>query len=189
LSISAPPVDGGAVHADGLGDLGDGVLPLVVRADSFLHAAHRGGLPAVQLGLAAPGAPSGTGGFEAFACPDNQFALELLDRAENMEDQAPGRCGRIDVLLEDHQADAALVPLVGEREEVLQRRIARDRRVMTNTSPSRRQARALSSSGRSASLQHIEVTGRAPGRVLPHATVRPVQRLAQHSPDSHQCVS
>src|SRR5712671_7592426 len=28
-------VDDGAVHADGLGDLGDGVLPLAVRAGSF----------------------------------------------------------------------------------------------------------------------------------------------------------
>src|SRR2546430_184359 len=55
-------VHGGAVHADGLGDLGDGVLPFAVRADSLVHAAHRGGLPGVQLGLAAPGAAAGPGG-------------------------------------------------------------------------------------------------------------------------------
>src|SRR6266702_2556233 len=114
-------VDGGAVHADGFGDLGDGVLPLAVRADGFVHAAHRGGLPGVQLGLAAAGAPAGTGGFEALAgALDDQLALELVDRAENMEDQAPGRRGRVDLLLEDDQADAALAQLVGEREEVLQ---------------------------------------------------------------------
>src|SRR6266576_2004987 len=60
-------VDGGAVHADGLGDLGHGVLPLAVRADSFIHAAHRGGLPGVQLGLAPASAPAGPGGLEALA--------------------------------------------------------------------------------------------------------------------------
>jgi len=32
----------GAVHADGLGDLGDGVLPLAVPPGSFMNAAHRG---------------------------------------------------------------------------------------------------------------------------------------------------
>src|SRR5690242_10192935 len=58
-------VHGGAVHADGLGDLGDGVLPLPVRSGRFVHAADGGGLPVVQLGLAAPGAPAGPGGIEA----------------------------------------------------------------------------------------------------------------------------
>src|SRR5215510_16121753 len=32
----------GAVHADGLCGLGDGVLPLAVRPDSFIHAVHLG---------------------------------------------------------------------------------------------------------------------------------------------------
>jgi len=110
------------VHADGLGDLGDGVLPLAVRAGGLVHAAHCGGLPGVQLGLAAAGAPAGTGGVEALAgALGDQFALELVDRAEDVEDQPPGRGGGVDVLLEDHQADAALAQLVDEREEVLQR--------------------------------------------------------------------
>ena len=38
-----------------------------------------------------------------------------------MEDQPPGRCGRVDLLLEDDQADAALAQLVGKRQEVLER--------------------------------------------------------------------
>ena len=38
-----------------------------------------------------------------------------------MEDQPPGRRGRVDLLLQDDQADAALAQLVGEREQVLQR--------------------------------------------------------------------
>ena len=46
-------IDGGAVHADGLGDLGDGVLPPAVRPGGLVHAADGGGLPGVQLGLAA----------------------------------------------------------------------------------------------------------------------------------------
>ena len=52
---------------------------------------------------------------------DDQLALELIDRAEDVEHQPPGRRGRVDVLLQDDQADAALAQLVGEREQVLQR--------------------------------------------------------------------
>ena len=107
-------VDGGAVHADGLGDLGDGVLPLAVRADRFVHGAHRGGLPGVQLGFAPAGAAAGPGSLEAFAgALDDQLALELIDCAEDVEDQPPGRRGRVDLLLQDDQADAALAQLVG----------------------------------------------------------------------------
>src|SRR5271166_6236390 len=82
-------VDGGAVHADGLGDLGDGVLPLAVWASRFVHAADGGGLPVVQLGLAAAGAAAGPGGGQALAgALDDQLALELIDRAEDMEGQS-----------------------------------------------------------------------------------------------------
>src|SRR6266568_7219440 len=79
-------VHGGAVHADGLGDLGDGVLPLAVRSGGLVHAADGGGLPGVQLGLAAAGAAAGPGGVEALAgALDDQLALELIDRAEDVE--------------------------------------------------------------------------------------------------------
>ena len=55
-------------------------------AKSSYRAAHRGGLPSVQLGLAAPGAPASPGGLEALAGAfDDQLALELVDRAEDME--------------------------------------------------------------------------------------------------------
>src|SRR5271166_3035688 len=60
-------VDGGAVHADGLGDLGDGVLSLAVRSGGLVHAPHGGGLGRAELGLAAAGASAGPGGFEALA--------------------------------------------------------------------------------------------------------------------------
>jgi hypothetical protein len=76
------------------------MLPLAVRADSFIHAAHRGRLPGVHLRLSAAGAPAGPGGAEALAgAPGEQLALELVDRAEDMEDQPPGRRGRVHVLL------------------------------------------------------------------------------------------
>src|SRR5438270_800386 len=72
--------------------------------------------------LAAAGGAAGPGGFEALAgALDDQLALELIDRAEDVEDQPPGRGGRVDLLLQDHQAGAALAQLVGERQEVLQR--------------------------------------------------------------------
>src|SRR5215510_13659697 len=68
----------GAVHADGLCGLGDGVLPLAVRPDSFIHAAHRGGLPGVQIGPSAASASAGSGGGEPHAgALDDQLALEL----------------------------------------------------------------------------------------------------------------
>jgi hypothetical protein len=89
----------GAVHADGLGGLGDGVLPLAVRPDGFMYAAHGGRLPGVQLGLSAASAPAGPGCVEALAgALDDQLALELVDRAEDMADQPPSRRGRVDVL-------------------------------------------------------------------------------------------
>ena len=132
-------VHGGAVDADGFGDLGDGVLPLAVRPGSLVHAAHRGGLPVVQLGLAAAGAPAGPGGVEALAgALDDQLALELVDRAENMEDQSPGRRGGVDLLAQDDQADARSRSSSASASRCFSDRIARDSRVMTNTSPSRR---------------------------------------------------
>ena len=86
------------------------------------YAAHGGGLPGVQLGLAAAGAAAGPGSLQALAgALDDQLALELIDRAEDVEDQPPGRRGGVDLLLQDDQADATLAQLVGQRQEVLQR--------------------------------------------------------------------
>jgi hypothetical protein len=50
--------------------------------------------------------------------PPHQLALELIDRAEDVEDQPSGRRGRVDLLLEDHQQPAHIllalvVPLSG----------------------------------------------------------------------------
>src|SRR6266496_3179593 len=115
-------IHGGAVHASGLGDLGDGVQPLAIRPGGGVHAPDGGGPGGAQLGLAAPGAAAGPGGVQALAgALDDQLALELVDRAEDMEDQPPGRRGGVDLLLQDDQADAALAQLVGERQQVLQR--------------------------------------------------------------------
>src|SRR6266478_75870 len=57
-------VHGGAVHAGGLGDLGDGVHPLAVRSGGGVHAADGVGPGGAQLGLAAAGAAAGPGGLE-----------------------------------------------------------------------------------------------------------------------------
>jgi hypothetical protein len=104
---------------------------------------------AFSFGLSAASAPAGPGGVEALAgALDDQLALELVNRAEDMEDQPPSRRGRVDVLLRTtrptpHSSASA--------RRCLSDRIARDSRVMTNTSPWRRWPRALSSSGRAAS--------------------------------------
>ena len=74
-----------------------------------------------SLGLRAAGAPPGPGGVEALAgALDDQLALELVDRAEDMEGQPPGRRGGVDLLLQDDQAGAALAQLLGQRQQVLQ---------------------------------------------------------------------
>jgi hypothetical protein len=39
---------------------------------------------------------------------DDQLALERIERAEDVEDEAPLRCGGVDLLLDHDQADAAL---------------------------------------------------------------------------------
>ena len=67
----------------GLGDLGDGVLPPAIRVGRFVYAADRAGLPGGQLGLAAAGPGGGQARAGAF---DEQLALELVDRAEDIED-------------------------------------------------------------------------------------------------------
>src|SRR5207245_2950326 len=49
-------VHGGTVHADGLGDLGNGVQPFPVQSRGLVHAPHGSGLGIAQLGPATPGA-------------------------------------------------------------------------------------------------------------------------------------
>jgi hypothetical protein len=49
------PVDGLAEHAEGFGDLGDGVLAFTVVALLLVYAAGHLGLPGGQLGFAANG--------------------------------------------------------------------------------------------------------------------------------------
>ena len=66
--------------------------------------------------LAASELAAGLGGGQALVgALDDQLALELVDRGEDVEHQPPGRRGRVDVLLEHHQADAALAEVVGQR--------------------------------------------------------------------------
>jgi len=114
-------VDGGAVHADGDGDLGGGVQPLAVRAGGGVHAADGSRLGGAQLGLAAAGAAAGPGGGQALpGALDDQLPLELIDRAQEMEHEPSLRGGGVDLLLEHDQADAALAQLVGQREQVLE---------------------------------------------------------------------
>ena len=77
------------MHSHGFGDLSDGVQPLAVRPGGGVHAPDGGGLGGAQLGLAAPGAAAGPGGLQALAgALDDQLALELVDRAEDVEGQA-----------------------------------------------------------------------------------------------------
>ena len=114
-------VDVSAVHADGLGDLGDGVLPLAVRA----------GLPGTCGGRWRPAGRSawacgrwcghGPGPQpDPPGCPRRSAPLELIDRTEDVEGQPAGRRGRVDLLLQHDQVHAALMQLISQRQQVLE---------------------------------------------------------------------
>jgi hypothetical protein len=78
--------------------------------------------PGVRLGLRPPTRPRARGGGQALVGAfDNDLALELVEGAEKVEDESAPRRGRVDLLLEHHQADAALAESLGEGEQVLQR--------------------------------------------------------------------
>ena len=69
---------------------------------------------------------------------DDQLALELIHRGEDVEDQTALNAGGIDVLLQHHQADVPLRSCSARWIMCFSDRIARDNRVMTSTSPPRR---------------------------------------------------
>ena len=63
----------------------------------------------------------GPGGRQALpGALDDQLALELIDRAQEVEHQAALRGGGVDLLLQDDQADIAVAQLIGQREQVLE---------------------------------------------------------------------
>ena len=100
-----------------------------------------------------PGVAAGRGGFEALAgALDDQLVLELIDRAEGVEDQPPGRRSRVDLLPHDDQADAAHVQLVGQRQEMLQQPHRAGQPDDDEDATLVQVGRALSNSGRAAFL-------------------------------------
>jgi len=127
------------MDADRVGDLGDGVLALAVGPFGLVHAAHRRRLAGGELGFPAAPPAAGPGRRQTLAGSlDDQLALELVDRAEDVEDEPALRGAGVDALLEYHQVDVAPLQFVFELEEVFSERIDRERQVMTNVSPSRR---------------------------------------------------
>src|ERR1700756_4478684 len=70
-------------------------------------------------GLGPPGPPPGRG--EAFVgALDDQLALKLIDAGQDVKHEPPVRRGGVDRLLEDDQADAALLQLLGEPDHVIE---------------------------------------------------------------------
>ncbi len=111
--------DDDAAAAHGTAPTGTQFERRIGADDTFLAS------PGEQAPEQAAGAAAGPGGVQALAgALDDQLALELVDRAEDVEGQPPGRRDGVDLLLQDDQADAALAQLVGEREEVLERATA-----------------------------------------------------------------
>lgn len=90
---------------------------------------------------------------------DDQLALELIHRGEDVEDQMALSAGGLDVLLQHHQADVPLRSCSPRWIMCFSDRIARDIRVITNTSLERLELR----------LGHARdqlVPGRGPGAAL-----------------------
>jgi hypothetical protein len=103
------PVDGFVGHAEGFGDLGDGVLAFTVVAFLVVHAAGHRGLPGRQLGLAAADPAAGPGGFQAFAGAfGDEVGEHLVHRGEHVEGEPPSRGGGVDALLEHDQVEPAV---------------------------------------------------------------------------------
>jgi len=103
------PADGFAGHAEGSGDLGDGVLTFTVGAGLVVHAAGRLGLPGGQLGFAAAGPAAGPGGFQALAGAfGDEVGEHLVHRGQDVEGEPAGRGGGVDALLEHDQVDPAV---------------------------------------------------------------------------------
>ena len=116
------PVDGFAGHAEGFGDLGDGVLAPAVGAGLVVHAAGHLGLPGRQLGLAAADPAAGPGGFQALAGAfGDEVGEHLVHRGQDVEGEPPGRGGGVDALLEHDQVDPALLEQRGDLGEVTHR--------------------------------------------------------------------
>lgn len=95
------PVDGGAWHLEEVCDLLDGFLSGVVELLC------QGDL----LGVRAPAAPAATsagGGEPVAGVGDDELALQLGEHREHSEHRAAFGGARVDALLDDVQADAAL---------------------------------------------------------------------------------
>ena len=130
-------VHGRAARPNGLGDLGD-VRRLFPAAGGRVHAADGGGLPSLSWGFR-PRRGRGPGSLQALAgALDDQLALELIDRAEDVEDQPPGRRGRVDLLVSTTRPTPRPRSSSASASRRFSDRIPRDSRVMTNMSPSRR---------------------------------------------------
>src|SRR5581483_3272621 len=110
------PVDGLPGHAPECSpDLLHGAVLLVV------HLTREPSLVIAEFRLPATAPPAGAGCRQAFmGALNDQFALELIDRGHDVEDKAPARRSRVDLLLEDHQFDPALAQLVGHVQQMPQ---------------------------------------------------------------------
>ena len=93
-----------AGHAEGFGDLGDGVLTSVVGAGLVVHVAGHLGLPGGQLGFAAADPAAGPGGFQALAGAfGDEVGEHLVHRGEHVEGEPARRAD---------SATTAMIPTV-----------------------------------------------------------------------------
>lgn len=110
------PSDGILTHAEQPGELGDGAPIFVAQAAHFGALLGREGRGPATHPTAAPG-----GGKTLVRALGDPLALELGDRGEDMEHQAPGRCGGVDVLGQGLEARARRLDPGDDPEKVLER--------------------------------------------------------------------
>jgi hypothetical protein len=115
------PVDGGPGDAELGGDLGDGVQTASVGSGFLVHLLRDLGLACGEFGFLATGAAAGAGGGQAVeGALGHQGMLELGDGAEDLEEHPAHGGGRVDLLVEHDQVDAAVLKPNRQLDEVLE---------------------------------------------------------------------
>lgn len=114
-------IDGGAADTEPIGDLLDGVLTLAVRPLHLIQrAGHLDSVGVQSRGPAADTAASARGGEPFKGALHDELTQELIERAEHVELQTPGRGRGVDALLDHQQVDFAPSQVGGQIQQVAQ---------------------------------------------------------------------
>lgn len=116
------PVDRGSADPELGRDLRDGMCPLAVLTELVIHLARELHLPRSELRLLPARSTAGPRrGETVHRALRHQRVLELSDRADDLEEQPADRRRGVDPLIEHDEVNAALLEMLGELDQMLQR--------------------------------------------------------------------